>query len=77
MMCHYIYKCLCFSRHLAEGSPYFESLKDRDVEVLFLYEPYDELVLLNLAQFDKKTLKSIENEIAGSQDDSDKVDSKG
>ena len=27
-------------------------------------EPYDELVLMNLGQFDRKTLKSIENELA-------------
>lgn len=31
--------------------------------MLFLYEPYDELVLMNLGQFYKKNLKSIENEI--------------
>ena len=36
---------LPFSRQLAEFSPYFEAMKKRDVEVLFLYEPFDELVL--------------------------------
>ncbi len=40
-----------------------EALKARDDEVLFCYETYDELVLMNLAQFDKKNLKSIENEV--------------
>lgn len=45
--------------------------------MLFLYEPYDELVLMNLAQFDRKTLKSVENEIQEDADDSDKTDEKG
>lgn len=40
-----------------------EALQKEDKEVLFLYEPYDELVLMNLGQFYKKNLKSIENEI--------------
>lgn len=47
------------------------------MEVLFLYEPYDELVLMNLGQFDKKFLKSIENEIAEDKEDTDTVDEKG
>lgn len=51
------------SRQLAERSPYLEALQKEDKEVLFLYEPYDELVLMNLGQFYKKNLKSIENEI--------------
>lgn len=38
---------------LAESSPYFEALKEKDVEILFCYEPYDELVLMQLQQFDK------------------------
>ena len=51
------------SRQLAEMSPYMEAMRKQDVEVLFCYEPYDELVLMNLAQFDRKNLKSIENEV--------------
>ncbi|KAK7503860.1 hypothetical protein BaRGS_00004983, partial [Batillaria attramentaria] len=62
------------SRHLAETSPYFEALQKRDVEVLFLYEPYDELVLMNLAQYDRKNLRSIENELYEDKDDTDTVD---
>ena len=50
------------SRQLAESSPYMEAVKKRNLEVLLCYEPYDELVLMNLAQYDKKNLKSIENE---------------
>ncbi|CAL1543303.1 unnamed protein product [Lymnaea stagnalis] len=62
------------SRHLAETSPYFEALKKKDIEVLFLYEPYDELVLMNLAQFDRKNLKSIENELYEDKADTDTID---
>jgi len=62
---------------LAETSPYFEALKKRDVEVLFLYEPYDELVLMNLAQYDRKNLRSIENELYEDKEDTDTVDSTG
>ncbi|KAK6168388.1 hypothetical protein SNE40_020933 [Patella caerulea] len=63
------------SRHLAETSPYFEALKKKDVEVLFLYEAYDELVLMNLGQFDKKNMRSVENELADDKDDTNAVDS--
>lgn len=65
------------SRQLAETSPYFEALKKRDIEVLFLYEPYDELVLMNLGQFDRKNLKSIENELYEDKENTDTVDEKG
>ncbi|ESP03655.1 hypothetical protein LOTGIDRAFT_237567 [Lottia gigantea] len=61
------------SRHLAETSPYYEALKKKDIEVLFLYEPYDELVLMNLGQFDKKNLKSVENELADDKEDTNTV----
>lgn len=61
------------SRQLAERSPYLEALQKEDKEVLFLYEPYDELVLMNLGQFYKKNLKSIENEIT-SVDKDEEID---
>lgn len=67
---------LC-SRFLAETSPYFEALKKRDIEVLFLYEGYDELVLMNLGQFDRKNLKSVENEVYEDKEDVDTVDENG
>lgn len=51
------------SRQLAENSPYFESLKKSGTEVLFCYEPYDELVLMQLQQFDKKNVTSVEKEM--------------
>lgn len=51
------------SRELAQTSPYYESLKKRDVEVLFCYEMYDELVLLELKQFGGRPLTSVENDM--------------
>ena len=68
---------LVISRQLAETSPYLEALRKRDIEVLFLYEGYDELVLMNLGQFDRKNLKSIENELYEDKEDTDTVDAAG
>ncbi|GFN91448.1 heat shock protein 75 kda, mitochondrial, partial [Plakobranchus ocellatus] len=62
------------SRQLAENSPYLEALRKRNIEVLFLYEAYDELVLMNLGEFDRKNLKSIENELYEDKEDTDTVD---
>ncbi|CAH8552267.1 unnamed protein product [Dicrocoelium dendriticum] len=63
------------SRQMAETSPYFEAVKKKSpqTEVLFLYEPYDELVLMNLTQFDRKQLRSIENMVAEDASDTDSV----
>ncbi|CAG9791894.1 unnamed protein product [Diatraea saccharalis] len=58
-----IYYLAAPSRELAQSSPYFESLKKRDVEVLFCYEMYDELVLLELKEFAGRQLVSIENDM--------------
>ncbi|KAF4518739.1 hypothetical protein B566_EDAN006142 [Ephemera danica] len=58
-----IAKLLRFDRALAEASPYFEAVRQRNVEVLFCYEPYDELVLMQLRQFDNHSLSSIEREM--------------
>ncbi|KAG5898485.1 hypothetical protein JTB14_015489 [Gonioctena quinquepunctata] len=51
------------SRTLAESSPYYESLKKRKQEVLFCYEPYDELVLTQLRQFKGYKLMSVESDM--------------
>ncbi|GFS35703.1 heat shock protein 75 kDa, mitochondrial [Trichonephila inaurata madagascariensis] len=51
------------SRHLAEVSPYYEAVRQKDVEVIFCYEPYDELVLFQLRQFDFKNIISVEKEM--------------
>ncbi|KAJ8914590.1 hypothetical protein NQ315_017295 [Exocentrus adspersus] len=51
------------SRTLAESSPYYESLKNKEQEVLFCYEPYDELVLMQLQQFKGYKLVSVEKDM--------------
>ncbi|CAG9859430.1 unnamed protein product [Phyllotreta striolata] len=51
------------SRTLAENSPYYESLKTKKQEVLFCYEPYDELVLMQLQQFKGNKLVSVEKDM--------------
>jgi TNF receptor-associated protein 1 len=58
-----IYYLAAPSRALAEQSPYFESLKRRDIEVLFCYEPYDELVLMQLLSFKSHNLTSVEKDM--------------
>ena len=58
-----IYYLAAPSRQLAESSPYYEALKKKDLEILFCYESYDELVLMQLQQFDKKKMKSVEKEM--------------
>lgn len=51
------------NRHLAEHSPYYEAMKQKQTEVLFCYEQFDELTLLHLREFDKKKLISVETDI--------------
>ncbi|XP_045526488.1 heat shock protein 75 kDa, mitochondrial [Pieris brassicae] len=58
-----IYYLAAPSRELAQSSPYYESLKKREVEVLFCYEMYDELVLLELKEFNGRNLVSVENDM--------------
>ncbi|CAH2091856.1 unnamed protein product [Euphydryas editha] len=67
-----IYYLAAPSRELAQSSPYYESLKKRDVEVLFCYEMYDELVLLELKEFGGRPLISVENDMQ--KDTSEKSD---
>jgi len=60
-----IYYLIIPSRGFAEQSPYFESFKDRDIEVLFLYDTrMDDFVLSNLSEFRGKKLKTIESSTA-------------
>lgn len=58
-----IYYLAAPSRQLAENSPYYEAVKKKDVEVLFCYQPYDELVLVQLRQFKSKAVISVEKEM--------------
>ena len=60
-----------FSRKLAEQSPYYESLKKRNIEVLFCYEAHDDVIFLHLRQFNSHKLTSIEEELRESDSKSD------
>lgn len=70
-----IYYLCAPSRQLAESSPYFEALKSKNYEVLFCYDPYDEITLMQLKYFNKKQLFSVENEIVSDmyKDEQDKT----
>ncbi|KAG8557610.1 hypothetical protein GDO81_016677 [Engystomops pustulosus] len=58
-----IYYLCAPNRHLAEHSPYYEAMKQKQTEVLFCYEQFDELTLLHLREFDRKKLISVETDI--------------
>ena len=57
-----IYYYAAPSRELALSSPYFEAMKQKENEVLFFFEPYDEMVAMQLNQFKTKNLMSIEQD---------------
>ncbi|XP_014233658.1 heat shock protein 75 kDa, mitochondrial [Trichogramma pretiosum] len=67
----YIYYLAAPSRQLAEQSPYYESFKKRNLEVLFCYEPYDELVLMHLRRFKSFDVISVEKEMHENVDEKD------
>ncbi|XP_076748817.1 TNF receptor associated protein 1 [Xylocopa sonorina] len=58
-----IYYLVAPSRNLAEQSPYYESLKKRNIEVLFCYEAHDDVIFLHLKQFNSHNLTSIEDDM--------------
>ena len=55
-----IYYVLAPNRENAETSPYYEGLKAKSYECLFLNEPWDEFVMDHLRNFDGKDLKPAE-----------------
>merc|ERR1712147_548104 len=59
----YIFYLPAGNRAQAESSPYLETIKSKGYEVLFMYDPYDEVVLSRMERFKEKTLFSIENDI--------------
>lgn len=71
-----IYYLIVPNRNFAETSPYFESFKAKDIEVLFLYDTrLDDFVFSNLAEFKGKKLKTIESSALDVKDfDFDKKD---
>uniref|UniRef100_A0A182RLU5 Heat shock protein 75 kDa, mitochondrial n=1 Tax=Anopheles funestus TaxID=62324 RepID=A0A182RLU5_ANOFN len=72
-----IYYLAAPNRTLAEASPYYESLKKRGIEVLFCYEAYDELVLMQLGMYLGKNLVSVEKEMRRSDPAADGADQDG
>ena len=55
-----IYFILAPNRDSAEASPYFEVLKEKHFEALFLYDPRDEFVMEHLREFDGKPVRPAE-----------------
>lgn len=55
---------------MADASPYLESLKKKNVEVLFCFEGYDEQVLLQLRSYNNKTIMPAEKQI---RDDKEEI----
>ncbi len=55
-----VYCLLAANREAAESSPYFEVFRERKLEVLFLFDPWDEFVIDHLQNFDGKPLKLAE-----------------
>jgi len=55
-----IYFLLSSSRETAEQSPYLEVFKARHLEVLFLFDPIDEIVMDHLGRFEEKALTAAE-----------------
>ncbi len=56
-----IYYILGDTRQQIEKSPYLETLKDADIEVLYLYDPLDEFVLQAIGSYKNKSLKAVEH----------------
>jgi len=56
-----IYYLVIPNRAYAEASPYYETFKKRDIEVLFFYTGLDDFVVSNLNEFAGKKLVSIES----------------
>lgn len=59
-----IYYLAAPSREVAESSPYYESLKKQNVEVLFCTELHDEHVLVFLQEYKNCRLTSLEKEMS-------------
>ena len=55
-----IYYILAANRESAEASPYYEGLKAKGFETLFLYDPRDEFVMDHLREFEGKPVQAAE-----------------
>ena len=69
-----------YESYFLKNSKYLNTIylyfQEKDVDVLFCYESYDELVLMQLQQFDQKRLTSVEKEFRQTPEDAEKTDSK-
>ncbi|XP_025421463.1 heat shock protein 75 kDa, mitochondrial [Sipha flava] len=65
-----IYYLSAPNRALAETSPYIEALKKKNVEVIYCYEPHDEIILYQVKTFKNVKLTLVEKEVntANNQD---------
>ncbi|MCS1411830.1 MAG: Chaperone protein HtpG [Verrucomicrobia subdivision 3 bacterium] len=55
-----IYFIFAPSRETAESSPYYEPFQSKGQEVLFVYDPWDEMVMENLGRFEEKSICAAE-----------------
>ncbi len=55
-----IYYLLAPNREAAESSPYYEVFSSRKIEVLFMFDPWDEFVMEHLRDFEEKPLRAAE-----------------
>ena len=56
-----IYYLCAPSRELAEASPYYETFKQNNFEVFFLYNSLDDFVMSNLSKYNGRQLKTAES----------------
>jgi HSP90 family molecular chaperone len=71
-----IYYLVAPNREYAEDSPYMESFKKKDIEVLYAYHAADEFVMASLGYTNGKEVKSVEQGDLDVQED-DKTDHEG
>jgi HSP90 family molecular chaperone len=55
-----IYYISGIDRKTVENSPHIEIFKKKDIEVLYFYDPLDDIVAANLMQYEGKMIKSVD-----------------
>jgi len=68
-----IYYIAADSKAIAETSPFVEDLLKRDLEILYLVEPIDEVCVANLAKFKEKELIDVSKEDLVLDDESEEA----
>lgn len=59
-----IYYLYAPKREMAMDSPYLEAFKEKGIEVLFIYNQVDEMVMQSLKDFEKRPIMSVESNSA-------------